>query len=208
MGKIFFLISFIFIMFGQGCASLGGGGAGLSGLASTQTNLTDRSNDVIKTFVLALDKFSGALGLERDSSLVEKFANCGSGKICTESDDIKRIESQAKEVEEKVVQMKKDGVKLSADASKTFLEGLFPYGKGLLKGGFLGADIAAFSSQATNAILGNPLSILSVLPQLPAFLVIIKQIPSIISTFSSANGAIYDYATYNGIEKPEDTGPG
>ncbi len=205
MGKIFFLISFIFIMFGQGCASLGGGGAGLSGLASTQTNLTDRSNDVIKTFVLALDKFSGALGLERDSLLVEKFADCGVGKICTDSDDIERIESQSKEVEENVVQMKKDGIKLSADASKIFSEGLFPYGKGLLKGGLLGTDIAAFSSQAINAILGNPLS---VLPQLPAFLVIIKQIPSIISTFSSANGAIYDYATYNGIEKPEDTGPG
>ena len=106
------------------------------------------------------------------------------------------------------MQMKKDGIKLSADASKIFSEGLFPYGKGLLKGGLLGTDIAAFSSQATNAILGNPLSILSVLPQLPAFLEIIKQMRSIISTFSSANGAIYDYATYNGIEKPEDTGPG
>ena len=182
----------------------GGGGADLSSLESAQSKLADRTNKVMGDFVDALDKFREALGLDRDSSLKEKFANCGSGKVCTESDDIKRIESQAKEVEEKVVQMKKDGVKLSADASKTFLEGLFPYGKGLLKGGFLGADIAAFAPKVTSAVAANPLSAPS---QLSVALTIIEQIPPIISTFSGANGGIYDYATYNGIEKPEDTGP-
>ncbi len=212
MKVVMFLISFFLItptvVYAWGMPEIpgvsGGGGADLSNLESTQTKLADRSNGVMKNFIGALDKFRGALGLERDSSLLEKIANCGSGKICTESKDIERIESQAKEVVETIEQMKKDGVKLSADASKTFMSGLLPYGKGLLKGGVLGVDITTFGPKVTAAVVANPFSALS---QLEVALAIIEQIPPIISTFSGANGGIYDFATYNGIEKPEDTGP-
>jgi hypothetical protein len=184
---------------------LGGGDkADSSGLESTQSKLADRTNKVMGDFVGALEKFRGALDLDKDSSLKEKFANCGSGKICTDSADIERIESQAKEVEEKIEQMKKDGVKLSAGASKTFLEGLLPYGKGLLKSGVLGTDIAAFAPKVASAVQANPLKAPS---QLAVAIFIVKQIPPILSTFGGANGGIYDYATYNGIEAPEDTGP-
>jgi len=178
-----------------------GGDNNIDDLEKGQGELADETNKVMLDFVTAFGVFSEALGLEVDSSIKDEIANCGSGKICTENELIEKIESESSALIEAMKSKKDEGVKLSADASKTFQKGLVPYGRGILRGSALGLRIAEAGPKYISAVAANPLSASSTLA---TGMAITKQVPPVLSTFSTASGGIYDFATYNGIEKPEE----
>jgi len=180
---------------------LSGGGGDVADLEKGQVELADETRKVMVDFITSLEYFQDALGLERNSSLSSLKANCLEKKICPGDDSIERIEESSDEIKGKSQSLIDEGVKLSVGSSKKFKKGLIPYGKGLLGGASLGKKIAEVTPKYTSAIAANPLTAPSVLE---TGLNIAKQIPPILSTLSNASGGIYNFAMYNGIEKPEE----
>ena len=178
-----------------------GGGGDVADLEKGQGQLADETNKVLLDFATAIVSFQEALGLEADSSLKNKIANCAKGKICTESEDFEKTKSHSDEVVKTVKNLEAKGVKLSSDASKTFKKGLVSYGKGALGGSVLGLKIAEVGPKYASAVAANPLTASSTLA---TGTTIFKQIPPVLTMFSGASGGIYDFATYSGIEKPEE----
>jgi len=176
----------------------GGGGADLSSLESTQSAIADRTKKVLLDFGHAILKFQAAVTGKEDADLKELMAKMTDQKVPSD-EYIERLGSVSDDTTEKIIELQEKGVKLSADASKTFMKGLLPYAKGIFKGGLLTVDLAAFAPKVTDAIAANPLSAPSALS---VALTLIDQIPPMVSKFSDANGGIYDYATFNGIEIP------
>ncbi len=174
----------------------GGGGADLSSLESSQSALADRTKKVLLDFGHAILKFQAAVTGKEDADLKRIMADYSADKISA-SDVIARVGSVSDATTEKIIELQEKGVKLDANASKIFMRGLFPYAKGIVKGGLLTADLAAFAPKVTDAIAANPLSAPSALS---VVLTLIDQIPPMMSKFSDANGGIYDYATFNGID--------
>ena len=179
-----------------------GGGADLSDLESTQTELMNQTNRVVYAFEKALNHFQKALGLDVDEVKLEAKRKCleEGKKSCITSEQAEAMKTQTEAVAEKITDMVKKGEKLSAEATATFVKGLVPYVGGLFEGGKLGLDITAFAPKVTNAVTANPLSAPSVLAEA---MNIISVVPGVLSTFGGANGGIYDFATYSGLEIPD-----
>ena len=150
--------------------------------------LSKRTNSVVSDFSKSLALFNEALGNEVSADKQEAIANCSSSKGCS-SDDMDKVASVSDSLKDKVSQMKKDGVKLDAEASKKFSKGLLPYITGTVNGVVLGKDLV-------DAGKSDPMSMLSMLD-------VITALPKMVSGFSSATGAITDYADYNGIDVPK-----
>ena len=150
--------------------------------------LSKRTNSVVSDFSKSLALFNEALGNEVSADKQEAIANCSSSKGCS-SDDMDKVASVSDSLKDKVSQMKKDGVKLDAEASKKFSKGLLPYITGTVNGVVLGKDLV-------DAGKSDPMSMLSMLD-------VITALPKMVSGFSSATGAITDYANYNGIDVPK-----
>ena len=150
--------------------------------------LSRRTTSVVMDFITAITLFEKALGMKDSAEMKDAKAGCASSKGCS-SDDIDKVTSVSDRLKDKVSQMKKDGVKLDAEASKNFSKGLLPYISGTVKIVVLGKDLI-------DAGKSDPMSMLSMLD-------VITAIPKMGSGFSSATGAIIDYADYNGIDVPE-----
>jgi len=210
--KIFTLIiSLIFIspsaVYAWGMPELpgvgGGGGADLSDLESTQTEVMNQTNRVVYAFEKALSQFQKALGLNVDEAKLEAQRKCveEGKKACITSDQAEAMTTQTEEITVKLADMIKNGEKLSAKATANFVKGLVPYVGGLFEGGKLGLAITDLAPKVTNAVTANPLSAPSTLAEA---MNIISVVPGVLSTFGSANGGIFDFATYSGLEIPEE----
>ena len=176
-----------------------GGEADLSDLKSTQTELMNQTNETMYAFTLALYQFKKALLLNEDETKLEAARKCleEGTKLCITSDQVEAIKTQTEEITVKITDMVKKGEKLSAEATANFAKGLAPYAGGLFEGAKLGAAIAAFAPKVTEAVTANPLSAPSALSEA---MNIIDIVPGVLSTFSGANGGIYDFVTYSGLE--------
>ena len=181
---------------------LSGGGGDVADLEKGQGELANETNKVLLEFATALEVFREALGLEVDSSLKDAFANCAPKKICTDGGEvIEKMVSSSDDVTKVMKSSEEEGVKLSAEARKTFEKGLVPYGRGILRGTALGLKISEVAPKYVNAVAANPLTASSALA---TGMSIGKQIPPVLALFSGASGGIYNFATFNGIEKPEE----
>lgn len=176
-----------------------GGEADLSDLKSTQTELMNQTNETMYAFKLALYQFQKALGLNVDEAKLEAARKCleEGKKSCITSDQAEAMKTQTEEITVKITDMVKKGEKLSAEATANFAKGLAPYAGGLFEGAKLGAAIAAFAPKVTEAVTANPLSAPSALSEA---MTIIDIVPGVLSTFSGANGGIYDFVTYSGLK--------
>ena len=181
----------------------GGDGADLSDLESKQTELMNQTNRVVYAFEKALSQFQKALGLEVDEAKLEAARKCleEGKKTCITSDQAMAMTTQTEEVTAKIAEMVENGEKLSAEATATFVKGLVPYVGGLFEGGKLGVEITAFAPKVADAVTANPLSAPSALAEA---MTIIDVVPGVLSTFGGANGGIYDFATYSGLEIPSE----
>jgi hypothetical protein len=164
---------------------------GLGGGSSKSVDakgLSNRTNSVVSDFAKSLTLFNEALGLEVSAEKKEALANCSSSKGCS-SDDMDKITSISEGLDDKMSQMKNDGVKLDDEAREKFSKGLLPYITGTVKGAILGKDLI-------DAGKSDPTSMFGMLD-------VIVALPKMVSGFSSSTGAITEYATYNGIDVPE-----
>ncbi|SFV76488.1 hypothetical protein MNB_SUP05-10-270 [hydrothermal vent metagenome] len=164
---------------------------GLGGGSSKSVDakgLSSRTNSVVSDFAKSLILFNDALGLEVSAEKKEALANCSSSKGCS-SDDMDKITSISEGLDDKMSQMKSDGVRLDAESREMFSKGLLPYLTGTVKGVILGKDLV-------DAGKSDPTSMFGMLD-------VIAALPKMVSGFSSSTGAITDYATYNGIDVPE-----
>ena len=182
---------------------LSGGGSSTSAEVDTK-GLTKQTSRVLSDFAKAFGLFGEAFGLKVDSDLMDKIANCSSEKVCVEGDDADKMVDTSNALKDKAEQMKNDGVKLDAASAAKFSTGLLPYAKGTFKGIGLIKSLKDAVPAIQSQIKSNPIGSIG---KLKTMLDIVSDIPPMITAFSTSTGAIYDYATFSGIEIPEGSGP-
>lgn len=182
---------------------LSGGGSSTSAEVDTK-GLTKQTSRVLSDFAKAFGLFGEAFGLKVDSDLMDKIANCSSEKVCVEGDDADKMVDTSNALKDKAEQMKNDGVKLDAASAAKFSTGLLPYAKGTFKGIGLIKSLKDAVPAIQSQIQSNPIGSIG---KLKTMLDIASDIPPMITAFSTSTGAIYDYATFSGIEIPEGSGP-
>ncbi len=182
---------------------LSGGGSSTSAEVDTK-GLTKQTSRVLSDFAKAFGLFGDAFGLKVDSEMLDKIANCSSEKVCVEGDDADKMVDTSNALKDKAEQMKNNGVKMDAASAAKFSAGLLPYAKGTFKGIGLIKSLKDAVPAIQSQIKSNPIGSIG---KLKTMLDIASDIPPMITAFSTSTGAIYDYATFSGIEIPEESGP-
>jgi len=174
--------------------ALSGATGGSSGGSAEQ--LATQSNIITRDFMTSFKLFSEALDLEYDASILEKTTNCATGKICTDSDDADRMVSMSEALSKKIKENQEKNKKLDQASKDKFAKGLLHYGTGIFKSSLVLSAVSNLVSESSS----NPFAAIAsagVIAELTT------QVPPTFSAFKNASGAVYDYANFNGIEKPE-----
>jgi len=179
---------------------LGGGGGGSSSNVDT-TALLNTSNAVIGGFGKAFKRFSEALGLKDESGVYDEMANCSSQGCDISGDRLEEAAAQSESMGAQLDKLKADGVQLDAGAKAKFASGMKPYLFSTLKGVKLLTDLPKSKDAVQSKMKSNPFGALG---ELKSLLTLISKLPPMIESFSGASGKIWDFATYQGLEKPSE----
>ncbi len=174
---------------------LGGDSSATSG-GSSLDNVTSSTNAVMADFVASIKSFKKALKIETSSDEKEAIAKCTAQKTCMEGNQMEKYAVMAEEVAKKMEADQKSGVKLSTEAKAIYNKGLLSYGTGILKSAAVITAVSGLASEAAS----NPVALVG---SVGAITTLATEVPSTVTAFKNASSAIYSYASFNGIEKPE-----
>lgn len=173
-----------------------GGDSSETSKGSSVNSVVGQTNTVMVDFVTSMNLFNQALGLEKNADLEKTAAGCVTGKLCFTENQMEKIVSDSEALAQKLEANKKNGITLSATAKETYNKGLLSYGTGVFKSTIIIIAVSELSSQ----MVSNPIALIASADVIKS---LSTSVPPTFSAFKNASGAIYDYASFNGIEKPE-----
>jgi len=188
------------IAFGLGSIPGLGGGGSSGGANVDSAALVKRAESIIYNFTVAGDRFDAAINTDKAGAMEKaKASQCSSGKGCSSEEAVEAMKAQSEKRREQIQRMMDNGEKLSEAAKAKFATGLAPFGFGTLKGVAFLKDLKDAIPALKNKLSSNPFGALG---EINSLISLASTLPPAFEEFSSSAGLIYDFATYNGIEKP------